>query len=105
MDLHHKPTNTRLCLQYLSSHPNHSKINIPFTLVLRICTIVENNEEKTTNFSELQLFLSSELNVLSQHFPPHPLLVGTNLIQTFKILPPLKFLNEHYLHLFVLSQH
>ena len=38
-------------------------------------------------------------------FPPHPLLVRTNLTQTFKILPPLKILNEHYLNLFVLSQH
>ena len=31
-------------------------------------------------------------------FSPHPLLVGTNLTQTFKIHPPLKFLNEHYLN-------
>ena len=46
-----------------------------------------------------------EMNVLSQRFPPHPLLVGTNLTQTFKILALLKFLNEHYLNVFVLSQH
>ena len=42
---------------------------------------------------------------LSQHFSHHPLLVGTYFIQTLKILPPLKFLNEHYSNLFVLRQH
>ena len=38
-------------------------------------------------------------------FSPHPLLVGCNLTQTFKIQPPLKFLSEHYLNLFALGQH
>ena len=38
-------------------------------------------------------------------FSPHPLLVGTNFTQTFQIHPPLKFLNEHYLNLFALTQH
>ena len=47
----------------------------------------------------LHIFLSSELNVLSEH-SPNPLLSET---LKFKILPPLKFLNEHYLHSFVLS--
>ena len=37
-------------------------------------------------------------------FSRHPFLVGTNLTQTFKIIPPLEYLNEHYLNLFVLSQ-
>ena len=32
---------------------------------------------------------------LKSTFPPSLLLIGTNLTQTFKILPPLKFLNVH----------
>ena len=37
-------------------------------------------------------------------FPPLVLLIGTNLIQIYKILLHLKFLNERYLFLFVLGQ-
>ena len=37
-------------------------------------------------------------------FSPLALLIGTNLVQIYKILLHLKFLNEHYLFLFVLSQ-
>ena len=37
-------------------------------------------------------------------FPPPALLIGTNLIQIYKILLHLKFLNEPFLFLFVLSQ-
>ena len=37
-------------------------------------------------------------------FSPLVLLIGTNLVQIYKILPHLKFLNEHYLCLFVLIQ-
>ena len=48
--------------------------------------------------------LRSKLNVSNQHFPPLVLLIGTNLVQIYKILLHLKFLNEHYLFLFVLSQ-
>ena len=70
-----------------------------------ICFPPEYSDVLTTEVRDTQMLLSSELNVLSQHFPLHQLVVGTNLTQTFKILPPLKFLNEHYLNLFVQSQH
>ena len=36
MDIYFKPTDTRLCLPFSSSHPNHCKKNIPFTLAWRI---------------------------------------------------------------------
>ena len=45
-----------------------------------------------------------ELNVSNQDFPPLVLLIGTNLIQIYKILLHFKCLNEHFLFLFVLSQ-
>ena len=46
MDIYFKPRDTRLCLSFSSSHPNHRKKNIPFTLAQRICTIVENQQYK-----------------------------------------------------------
>ena len=43
MDLYHKPTDTQRCLPYSTSHPKHCLKNIPFTMAIRICTVVENN--------------------------------------------------------------
>ena len=48
--------------------------------------------------------LTSELKASNQHFSLPALPIGTNLIPIYKILLQLKFLNEHYLVLFVLSQ-
>ena len=36
MDLYHKPTDTRRCVEFSSRHPNHCKRNIPFSLARRI---------------------------------------------------------------------
>ena len=47
-------TNTRWCLPFLFSHPNHFKKNIPCTLARRICTIVENRQQKLIHLSELK---------------------------------------------------
>ena len=44
MDIYFKPTDTRRCLPFSSSHPTHCKKNIPYTLTRRICTIVENQQ-------------------------------------------------------------
>ena len=54
MDLYHKPTDTQRCLPFPSSHPNHYKRNIPFTLARRICTIVENQQQKLKHIHELK---------------------------------------------------
>ena len=54
MDLYHKPTDTQRCLPFSSSHPNHCKRNIPFTLARRICTIVENQQQKLKHIHELK---------------------------------------------------
>ena len=54
MDLYHKPTDTQRCLPFSSSHPNHCKRNIPFTLARRIFTIVENQQQKLKHIHELK---------------------------------------------------
>ena len=58
MDLYHKPTDTQLCLPFISSHPNHCKRSIPFCLARRICIIAENNAQKLNNLENLKSNLS-----------------------------------------------
>ena len=54
MDIYFKPRDTCRCLAFLSSHLNHCKKNIPFTLAWRICTIVENQQQKLRHLSEVK---------------------------------------------------
>ena len=54
MDICFKPTDTRRCLPFLSSHPDYCKKTIPFTLARRICTIVENQQQKLRHLSEVK---------------------------------------------------
>ena len=54
MDLYTKPTDTRRYLPYKSAHPKHCKVNIPFCLARRICTIVENEQAKLKHLEELK---------------------------------------------------
>ena len=39
-DIYHKPTDTRQYLDFHSCHPRHTKINVPYNLARRICSIV-----------------------------------------------------------------
>ena len=57
MDIYFKPTDTHRCLQFLSSHPNYCKKDIPVTLAWRICTIVENKQHKLKHLSKLKEIL------------------------------------------------
>ena len=41
-DIYYKPTDSFQYLPYTSSHPRHTKNNIPYNLARRICMIVEN---------------------------------------------------------------
>ena len=41
---YHKPTDSFQYLPYTSSHPRHTKNNIPYNLARRICMIVENQD-------------------------------------------------------------
>ena len=46
MDIYYKSADTHKCLPFSYNHRNHCKNNIPFTLVRRICTIVEKHGNK-----------------------------------------------------------
>ena len=63
MDIYFNPTDTHWCLPFSSSYPNHCKKNIPFTLARRICTIVENQQQKLRHLSELKK------NLKKYHYP------------------------------------
>ena len=54
VDLYTKPTDTKRYLPYGSAHPKHCKINIPFCLARRICTIVESEQAKEMHLRELK---------------------------------------------------
>ena len=54
MDIYFKPTDTRRCLPFLSRHPNHCKKTMQFTVAQRICTIVENQQQKLRHLSDLK---------------------------------------------------
>ena len=55
LDIYYKPTNTHRCLPFSSTHPNHCKKNIPFTLAHRICTMAENTEAKMKHLENLKM--------------------------------------------------
>ena len=63
MDLYTKATDTRRYLPFSSGHPKHCKLSIPFCLVRRICTIVENEQAKNKHLEELKDIM------LKQNYP------------------------------------
>ena len=60
MDLYHKPTDTRRCVEFSSCHPNHCKRNIPFSLARRIHVICEDDTEKNRHLIELRENLTKQ---------------------------------------------
>ena len=54
MDIYSKPTDICPRLPFSSSHPKHCNKNIPYNLARRICTIVENKQQKLRHLSELK---------------------------------------------------
>ena len=56
-DTYYKPTNTYDYLPYNSTHPNHTKINIPYNLAKRIIVFVSNPEKVISRLDELRQFL------------------------------------------------
>ena len=55
MDIYYKPTDTHSCLHFPSNHCKYCKNNMAFTLVLRICTIVENTEAKMEHSENIKI--------------------------------------------------
>ena len=53
-DLFQKPTDSQHYVPFISSHPSHTKRNIPFNLARRICTIVEERNTRDQRLTELK---------------------------------------------------
>ena len=64
-DLYIKPTDTRRYLPFSSFHLKSCKVNIPFCLARRICTIVENVSAKEKHLRELRQIMLQQNNPLS----------------------------------------
>ena len=62
-DLYSKSTDTHSYLNFKSSHPKHTKLNIPFNLASRIITIVNTEETREIRLKELREYLRT------QHYP------------------------------------
>ena len=54
MDIYKKPMDSKRYVPFMSNHPRHCLMNIPFSLASRICTIVGNENVKEKRFSELK---------------------------------------------------
>ena len=68
-DIFYKPTDTHSYLHFNSCHKKHIKLNIPYNLARRICTIVNNCELKEVRLKELECFLFNRnypLNIIKQ---------------------------------------
>ena len=58
-DVYYKETDNREYLHFNSSHPHHTKSNIPFTLARTICTIVDDREICAKRLTELKFTLKN----------------------------------------------
>ena len=53
-DIFYKVTDTHQYLHFKSCHPRHCKLNVPYNLARRICTIVSDPTTQDTRLSELR---------------------------------------------------
>ena len=58
-DIYYKSTNSHDYLNYNSSHPQHTKRNIPFNLAKRIICFVSNTDKMHSRLNELRYFLKN----------------------------------------------
>ena len=56
-DIYYKPTDSFQYLPYTSSHPRHTKNNIPYNLARRICMIIDNQEIRKRRLHDLKQIL------------------------------------------------
>ncbi|OOZ70928.1 hypothetical protein BOW49_13320, partial [Solemya velum gill symbiont] len=71
-DIYCKPTDTHVYLNFHSSHPKHTKINIPFNLASRIITIVKDEDLRGKRLAELRTYLRK------QNYPDELISSGIN---------------------------
>lgn len=56
-DIFYKPTDSKQYLLFSSCHPKHTRINVPYNLAKRICTIIPNTELRDRRLFELKTSL------------------------------------------------
>ncbi|CAH3117113.1 unnamed protein product, partial [Porites lobata] len=71
-DIYYKPTDSFQYLPYTSSHPRHTKNNIPYNLTRRICMIVENQDIRERRLDDLKQIL------LRKQYPAEIIDYGVN---------------------------
>ena len=71
-DIYYKPTDSFQYLPYTSSHPRHTKNNIPYNLARRICMIVENQDIRKRRLYDLKQIL------LRKQYPAEIIDYGVN---------------------------
>ena len=85
MDIYNKATNSKRYVPFTSNHPRHCLINTPFSLAIRICTIVENENVKEKRFKELKKEI-----LLEQKYPTS--LIEASILRAKEI--PLEVLRQ-----------
>ena len=63
-NIYYKPTDSKQYLLFNSCHPRHTRINVPYNLAKRICTIVSNESIRDIRLHELNDIL------LNRNYPP-----------------------------------
>ena len=71
-DIYYKPTDSFQYLPYTSSHPRHTKNNIPYNLARRICMIVEDQGIRKRRLQDLKQIL------LRKQYPAEIIDYGVN---------------------------
>lgn len=59
-DIYYKTTDSHNYVPFSSCHPHHTKLNIPYSLARRICTIVECDEKRNQRLLEMKNFLQQK---------------------------------------------
>ena len=77
-DIYRKPTDSQNDLDFTSSHPSHTKRNIPFSLCRRICTIIQPGTLRNARLDEVKHRL---------HLCHYPLSLINAAIDKFKTAP------------------
>ena len=52
-DIYYKPTDTKQYLTFNSCHPKHTRLNIPYNLARRLCTIISDRKIRDERLKEL----------------------------------------------------
>ena len=74
-DIYYKTTDTKQYLHFKSSHERHTKVNLPYSLARRICTIITDKDIRELRLKEL------EKSLLERGYPKQLIMEGTRRAQ------------------------